>query len=732
MGSLSPPTPAPRSAGDAAWPDRRGVDVLRHVWIPLADGTRLAARIWLPESATSSPVPALLEYIPYRKNDGTAARDATIHPAFAAHGYASVRVDIRGSGDSDGLLLDEYLPQEQEDACEVIAWLAAQPWCNGRVGMFGKSWGGFNALQVAALRPPALRAIITVCSSDDRYGTDVHYMGGSILANEMLSWATTMLANNARPPDPAVVGPSWRESWLERLRETPWFVEAWLRHQALDDYWRQGSVCEHYDRIACPVLAIGGFADPYVDTAFRLLAHLHCYRKAIVGPWAHCYPHQGVPGPAADFIAEAVRWWDTWLRDARPGARDDPDLRVWVQGSEAPRPNPAVRSGRWAAVDSWPPRVPPLRVQPVGPAPPVLFPSSPPPASPPSPTRLAVPADLRCGGHGGRWFALVDGGDLPDDQRGDDAFSLLVPFPTATEELVLLGSPRVQLTVSATQPAAQLAVRLCDVAPDGSSSLVSIGVLNLTHRDGHDDPTAVAPGEPMPLTLSLRHCAYRLGVGHALRLAISGAYWPWLWPSPTDPGLALHNPDRVVLELPVANPDSLREGQWVAPLAPPPAPLPSPGPLVERAEDGPHATGSSHEGAPEACVLSRAGLAGADVEIVRVGSRWRRLGVAVPGRFEIVDRRDGDVIFVPAEGLRYEEQEEDRFGFVLGDPLSATTTSCRTIELAREDCTIRIEAVATMSATVDEFVVESSLDAWEAGERAFSESRERRFPRRLV
>jgi len=726
VGSPPVPDPAPGAplADTAGGHDRRGVDVLRHVWIPLGDGARLAARIWLPEQAASSPVPALLEYIPYRKNDGTAARDATIHPAFAARGYASVRVDIRGSGDSDGFLLDEYLPREQEDACEVIAWLASQPWCNGRVGMFGKSWGGFNALQVAALRPPALQAIITVCSSDDRYGTDVHYMGGSILANEMLSWATTMLANNARPPDPAVVGPSWRERWLERLRETPWFIEEWLEHQTLDDYWRQGSVCEDYTRIACPVLAIGGFADPYVDTAFRLLANLRCERKAIVGPWAHCYPHQGLPGPAADFIAEAVRWWDTWLRDARPGARDTPDLRVWVQDWEEPRPNPAVRSGRWAAVDSWPQHVAPLQLTPLGARSPVPYPPS------PSPTRVAVPADLRCGAHGGRWFALVDGGDLPDDQRGDDAFSLLVPFPTTTEELVLLGSPRVQLTVSAGQPVAQLAVRLCDIAPDGSSSLISIGVLNLTHRDGHDTPTTLTAGEPIPVTLSLRHCAYRLGVGHALRLAVSGAYWPWLWPSPRDPGLALHDPDGVVLELPVVDPDSLREGRWVAPLSPLPPSAPSPGLVSERAEGGLHAAGSDHS-VTGTRAPSGPGSPEGDVEIVRSGSRWRRLCETAPGWFEIVDRRDGDVIFVPAERLRYEEQEEDRFGFVCGEPLSATTTSRRTIELARDDFAIRIEAVATMSATADELVVDASLDAWESGERSFSESRQRRFPRQL-
>ena len=128
-------------------------------FIPLSDGTRLAVRIWLPVDAEERPVPAILEYLPYRRKDGTADRDASTHPYFAGHGYASVRVDMRGSGDSEGVLLGEYLKQEQDDALEIIDWITAQPWCSGQVGMIGISWGGFNGLQIAARRPPALKAI---------------------------------------------------------------------------------------------------------------------------------------------------------------------------------------------------------------------------------------------------------------------------------------------------------------------------------------------------------------------------------------------------------------------------------------------------------------------------------------------------------------------------------------------------------------------------------------------
>ena len=309
------------------------VKLIENTWIVLADGTRLAARIWLPEDADQKPVPAILEYLPYRKDDGTAIRDRVIHEYFAGHGYASVRVDIRGSGDLDGLLLDEYLPQEQQDALEVIEWLANQPWCTGKVGMMGISWGGFNSLQVAAHRPPALKAIITVCSTDDRYTDDCHYMGGCLLGSDMLNWASIMFAYNALPPDPAVVGDRWREMWVNRLENTPPFIESWVSHQQRDDFWKQGSVDEDYSAIQCPVYAVGGWVDPYTNSVPRLLEGLSVPRKGLIGPWAHTYPHIGLPHPAIGFLQESLRWWDHWLKGIDTGIMDEPMLRAWMPES---------------------------------------------------------------------------------------------------------------------------------------------------------------------------------------------------------------------------------------------------------------------------------------------------------------------------------------------------------------------------------------------------------------
>ena len=228
-------------------------------------------------------MPAIFELLPYRLNDGTAPRDSRHFPYLAGHGYACVRVDQRGTGESDGLMLDEYLPQEQADGCEVIEWIAAQPWCTGAVGMVGISWSGFNSLQIAAHRPPALKAIVTLCSTDDRYADDVHYDGGCV-SSDMAQWAASMFMWNARPPDPAIVGERWRDMWIERMEGAPSFIDPWMTHQRRDDYWKQGSVCEDFSRIEAAVYAVGGWADGYTNAIPRMLEGLPGPRKGLIGP----------------------------------------------------------------------------------------------------------------------------------------------------------------------------------------------------------------------------------------------------------------------------------------------------------------------------------------------------------------------------------------------------------------------------------------------------------------
>ena len=320
--------------------------------IVLSDGCRLSARVWMPEGAASSPVPAVLEYIPYRKRDGTTPRDEMMHPYVAGHGYATVRVDMRGNGDSDGLIGDEYTEQELSDACEVIAWLAAQDWCTGAVGMMGKSWGGFNCLQTAFLQPPALKAVISVCSTTDRFASDIHYRGGCLLG-ENFGWGAVMLSYSSRPPDP-MLRADWREEWLKRLEAEPWLAPRWAELQEKGDYWKHGSVSEDYSRMTVPVLAFGGWADNYMNAVGELAANVPAPAKGIVGPWVHQYPHTAVPGPAIGFLQLALRWWDRWLKGIQNGAEGDPAYRAYMMHSAAPDASAKHRAGHWVAETVWP------------------------------------------------------------------------------------------------------------------------------------------------------------------------------------------------------------------------------------------------------------------------------------------------------------------------------------------------------------------------------------------
>ena len=640
----------------------RAVRVIDHVWIPLSDGVRLGARIWLPEDAESDPVPAILEYIPYRKGDGTAPRDWSRHSYFAGHGYAAVRVDLRGSGESGGLLHDEYLPLEQQDALEVLRWLAEQPWCTGAVGMFGISWGGFNGLQVAAHAPPELKAVITLCSTDDRYADDVHYRGGAVLALEMLSWGASMLSYNAIAPDPEVYGNGWREAWLERIDAVEPYEYEWLRHQRRDDYWKQGSVCEDFEAIACPVYAIGGWADGYSEAVLRIVAGMGSERaKGLLGPWSHAFPDEVEPGPAIGFLQECLRFWDHTLKGEDTGVMDEPALRVWMQDPVAPAARHVERPGRWVAERSWPsPEIEERRVG-LG------------------EERMEISTDLLCGLDSGVWCADGNPADAPVDQRADDGRALSVTSEPLEERLELLGNVRVELELESDRPVAQLAARLCDVAPDGTSSLVTRGVLNLTHRDSHEHPAPLEPGRPTPVTLELDGIAQAIPAGHRLRLALSPAYWPWLWPAPEPVTLAI-NFGRSTLVLPVREPRP--EDAELRPFEEPEGAAPLEVETLEP-DDGRRTLVRDFTGGRSELTFD-----------------W-----ATGGRYRI--RRDGLIAGCWASTT---------YSIVPGDPLSAQV-SCRTAtELGREGWTTRAEISAVMDCDAERFRVRTELEAFEDGE----------------
>jgi predicted acyl esterase len=655
----------------------------RDEWIPLADGTRLFARIVVP-TKPAGPVPALLEFLPYRITDGTRIRDQEHHRYFAAAGYAGVRVDMRGSGNSTGILLDEYLPQEQADAVEVIAWLAEQPWCSGAIGMFGISWGGFNALQVAAHRPPALKAIITLCFTDDRYATDVHYMGGCLLGPESLPWASTMLGINALPPDPLHFGEGWREEWLRRLEETPFYLEAWLAHQRRDEYWKQGSICEDYAALDCAVFAVGGWADGYTNAIPRTLAGLSAAGvpcKGLIGPWSHKWPQSATPGPNIGFLQECVRFWDLWLKGIETGAMDGPLLRAWMQESVAPGPGHAEWPGRWIAEPAWPPAArPPLVLHP---SPTGLS------AAPPEEARLDHLGVDSAGLDSGAWCPYGHQVDYPTDQRQEDALALALDGEPLAERLEVFGDPVAALELSCDRPLGLVAVRLCDVAPDGSSLLVSRGLLNLTHRRDHEVIEPVRPGERMSVRVPLDSLGHAFPAGHRIRLTVSPTYWPFAWPSPEPVTLSLYTGALTRLELPVREPSTADEA------------LPSFGAPVQARPER-----TETDGSMERRITRELGSARAILELERTENTH-----------------------FAADDLTLADHAIERYSIVDGEPLSARIERSSSHRMRRGGWDISVVTETSMSATADAFLVTSAIDAFEGDVRVSTRHRSVRIPR---
>jgi len=499
----------------------RKVKEIENIFIPLSDGTKLAARVWMPADAGKDPVPALLEYIPYRKRDGTIVRDALTHPYMAGHGYACIRVDMRGNGDSDGLMDDEYSKQEQEDCLEVIAWLARQKWCSGRVGMFGISWGGFNALQVAALRPPALKAIVSLCSTDDRYEDDIHYKGGTLI-NENLGWAATMLAYTSRPPDPKIVGRRWKKMWLERLENEPFLLIDWLKHPYRDAYWKHGSICEDWSKINIGVLLIGGWNDAYSNAIPRMMKNLRCPRKAIIGPWAHKYPHFAAPGPRIGGLQEMLRWWDYFLKDKPTGVTSDPDYRVYLMDAYKPGSFPEHIDGRWIGEGFWGHGNIEMRTWQLT-ANGIAGQAGPEKA-------LSVSSKQTTGFDGGEYCIIWLGPDFPGDQREDDAQSIVFDSPPLADDLEIVGQPMLELTLSSDKPVTHVAVRLNDVWPSGEVSRITYHLQNLCMRDSREMPMKLEPGKRYKVKIKMDDIAWRVPKGHRVRVSISTTYFPMMWP----------------------------------------------------------------------------------------------------------------------------------------------------------------------------------------------------------
>ena len=516
----------------------------------------------------------------------------------------------------------------------------------------------------------------------------MHYMGGALL-NDTLDWGSSFFARLPRPPDPEISGPDWRRKWQARLEQFALPLAVWLRHPRRDSYWKHGSVNEDYAAIQCPVFATGGWMDGYSNAIPRLLAHLSVPRLGLIGAWGHKYGHQAAPGPAIGYLQECLRWWDHWLRGRDTGIMREPMLRAFMQEEVPPRGHYAVSPGRWVAEPVWPLRAPKtqrfhldadgaLRVR-AGRA-----------------VTLTHRSEETVGLAGGEWCPHGIGGygpQCPTDQREDDARSLVFETPPLRRPLEILGQPAVSLALAVDKPVAVVAVRLNDVFPDGRVSRVTFGVLNLTHRDSHEHPAPMPVGKRLTVRVPLNDIAYSWKAGHRIRVAISTAYWPMVWPAPEPVTLRLTT-GASVLELP------LRARRADRPEGP-----------VRAARAGP----------PMAKVVVEA------PSTVRVIERD-----VVTGTVTVrAEENDGRAVIVDT-GVEIGRWVKERLAITEGDPLSAETEMGSTFTYAKGPWQTRVAGVCRLRATRTEWLLSADLDAWEGDAPIFSRHADVAIPRDLV
>jgi predicted acyl esterase len=499
------------------------------------------------------------------------------------------------------------------------------------------------------------------------------------------------MSYNAAPPDPELAGARWRAMWRDRLEHAAFFPALWLEHTRRDDYWKHGSVSENYGAITCPVYAIGGWADAYSNAIPRLLAGLKVPRKGLIGPWAHLYPHDGAPGPAVGFLQEALRWWDHWLKGTDTGIMAEPMLRVWMQENVPPKPFYNNRPGRWVAESHWPsPRTTFQRH---------WLEAGRLSSDPTNGTQLDICSPQTTGLGAGEWSGYGAPGEAPLDQRGDDGCSLTFDSEPLRERMEILGAPLAVLEVATDRPVALIAVRLNDIAPGGASTRVTYGVLNLTHRNGHEQPEPLEAGKRYPIMVRLNDIAHAFPAGHKLRLAISTSYWPVVWPAPEPVTVSLFTADSFV-DLPVRPSDP--EDTAVRPLEP-----------TERA-----ATETTElRPAPLRRIVERDRITNETIYTVSSG-----LG----------DLDNAELTRIKAIGLEVAHSMRRQFRIGEEDPNMAQAEVIQKTWFHRQDWKTRVETRTRCSSTPDEFVLEAEITAYENDGVFFTRTWSRRIRRDLL
>ena len=523
----------------------------------MSDGVRLAADIFQPAGAEESDrLPVLLEYTPYRK-DESRSRNYSAYSYFLDHGYIVARVDIRGTGRSEGKTIPyEYSDIELDDGEEVIAWLAEQEWSTGNVGMFGISWGGFNSIQMAMRNPPALKAFVAMMATEYLYQEDVHYIDGIIHTD---SWMMSHDLYNAMPGAPEF---ELNEEWLENRFHAEPSVFAYMRHQRDGSFWDRASARGRYEQIKVPGYHIGGWYDGYRNSLPRMLEHVDAPVKAMIGPWDHYFPHNAWPKPQVEWRHEAVRWFDHWLKGVDNGIMDEPAFAVYVRDYHPPNPAIEAVPGQWRWEDGWPIKRTDWQD----------WYAQADHGLAREPTESAThqltykPSIGLEGGGQTMWWGSV----TPDQQPMDDD-SLVYDSEPLSAPLEILGRPVARIQVSATAQRANWVVRISDVAPDGQVTQVAGAAFNGTHRHSARNPEDITPGETFPLDISLHFTSWVFPKDHRIRVAISNAQWPMLWPTPTpmETTLEIGSEQGAHIQLPVLPPGGSGQPDFKKPAANP-------------------------------------------------------------------------------------------------------------------------------------------------------------------
>jgi predicted acyl esterase len=504
-----------------------------------------------------------------------------------------------------------------------------------------------------------------------------------------------MLGLGALPPDPSYVGERWRDQWLSRLLDQPVFVETWLAHQLRDEFWRQGSIGEDFAALDCGVLLVGGWADGYTNGVDRALAGLDAAGvpcRGLVGPWSHAWPEVSDPGPRIGFLQECVRWWGHWLNGADTGAMDEPLLRAWIQEPIVPSVRQLQRPGRWVSEPQWPsPRIDARRLYASLDGGLFLQPSA--------PGRRRHIGDPLAGSEAGAWCPYGRPTDFPPDQRAEDGRSLSFTTEPLSEPLEILGRPVVTVELSADRPLALVAARLCDISVDGRSLLVSRGLLNLTHREGHDRVLPLVPGEPVTVSFPLDFAGHRFVIGHSVRLSLSPTYWPFAWPSP----------------VPVTLDVALGDSTFVT--------------LPERASAGAASgSGAPPPPAPAFAEPERAAPAAGETSAIEERILARHAGTGEICSTVVNDERS----HLAATGLRFGERQENTHVLFDDDPLAARLQYHAEHHLERGDWRIRVVVNTSVTADAETFTVTTERDAYEGDVRVHALRRAVRIARNGV